>query len=175
MPFVVGAAHLTQPASCTCNRLSGVSACEDPGRPSSGEVSGPAAFFPPVRASSRPSGLPSSWTLGQLKDGWGGRGFEAVLWRHSAFCRRVQKHRGCPKSEVEACRGGEGAFLTSPCSSFSLNRDGCSITVYKSCLAKPVLCWRYLGHRTTASFPAKLRGLDSPRSPPPTPPSPARN
>lgn len=124
----------------------------------------PSGFFHPVRASSRPSGLPSSWTLGRLKDGRGGRGFEAVLWRHSAFCRRVQKHRGCPKSEVEACRGGEGAFLTSPCLSFSLSRDGCSNTVYKSSLAKPVLCWRYSGHLTTASFPAKLRGLD-PRPP----------
>ncbi|KAI4561284.1 hypothetical protein MJG53_012347 [Ovis ammon polii x Ovis aries] len=37
VPFVVGSAHQTQSASCTCSRLSRVSACEDPGRASCGE------------------------------------------------------------------------------------------------------------------------------------------
>lgn len=75
------------------------------GRANSGEVSGLpfCGNWPEFgRTGSPVTGL---WS----KSGWGRRGFEAVL--RSLSASGSQESPGCPKSGLEACRGGKGAFF----------------------------------------------------------------
>ncbi|EPY78924.1 putative ATP-dependent RNA helicase DDX4 isoform 3 [Camelus ferus] len=113
VPFVVGAAHMTQPVSCTCSRLSGVGACEDPSRGNSEEdrySSGPNGdSFNKTPASSSDPGESNKRENTSTVGGFGiGKSFGNRGYQDGNDSEASGSSRRGGRGSFRGCRGGFG-------------------------------------------------------------------